>query len=406
MGAGHNCGMVKDEAAEIISEEEFQTGNVLTVAGAHFAHDTFSAFLNTVLPLIRANLGLTYGATGNIVVFTQMPMIFSPLIGYMADRTNLKYVMVFAPALTITMMSIMGLATSYQLLVLVMLMTGIGIAAFHAPASGVVAQFSGNRVGRGMGYYMAGGELGRFFGPLLIVSVIGAVGFEGSWRLLFVGWVITAILFFRLKDVSIPPPKGGTDSLAAFWQKGGRFFGAMGVLSLARVLLLVAITTFLSLFLIDTKEYTAVTGGIALAILEGAGVIGALFMGNLSDRLGRVTLLLYLFILAPFLLIGLTFFPATGFITPILLLLGLIAVSPTPVLLALVQDQFPKNRALANGIFIMENFGARSVGIWLVGFLADRIGIEPAFYVSALVAFLAIPPLLYIAKISKPEVYI
>ena len=40
-------------------------------------------------------------------------------------------------------------------------LAGLSVAAFHATAPVAVAYLSGNRLGRGMGFFMVGGELGR-----------------------------------------------------------------------------------------------------------------------------------------------------------------------------------------------------------------------------------------------------
>jgi len=130
--------------------------------------------------------------------------------------------------------------------------------------------------------------------------------------------------------------------------------------------------------------------GASLTILEAAGVVGALSAGTVSDRLGRGGVLLTLAIAAPLVMLAFLYAPpALAF--PLLILLGLSAVSATPVLLATVQDSFPDNRALANGTFLAMNFAVRAAGIYTVGLLADGAGLDRAFLVAALVGFLAIP---------------
>ncbi|MCB0248225.1 MAG: hypothetical protein KDI07_06560, partial [Anaerolineae bacterium] len=57
----------------------------------------------------------------------------------------------------------------------------------------------------------------------------------------------------------------------------------------------------------------------------------------------------------------------------------------------LVQDQFPKNRALANGTYLAITFLLQAGGIWLVGALSDSLGLTAAFSISALVALVSIP---------------
>ena len=146
------------------------------------------------------------------------------------------------------------------------------------------------------------------------------------------------------------------------------------------------ITTFLPLFMSDVRGSGLLIAAAALTILQGAGVVGALFTGTLSDRFGRVRVLLVLTLLAPLLLLAFVVAPPWASV-PLLLVLGLTAISPTPIFLSIVQEAFPDHRALANGTFMALNFLARAAGLWGMGLLADAAGLERAFLWSALAAF-------------------
>lgn len=76
---------------------------------------------------------------------------------------------------------------------------------------------------------------------------------------------------------------------------------------------------------------------------------------------------------------------------PLLIALGLASLSTQPVMLALVQDQFPHNRALANGVYLAINFLVQATAIWAISALADRFGLTPAYAISALLAMVCIP---------------
>ena len=119
---------------------------------------------------------------------------------------------------------------------------------------------------------------------------------------------------------------------------------------------------------------------------------GALLTGTLSDRWGRRRML-RLLCAAPVLMLFFLFGPK-ALALPLLIALGLTAISPTPVMMAIVQDQFPDHRAAANGVYMFINFLLRALALWLVGALADRYGLTAAFTVAALAAFAAIPAVL------------
>ncbi len=368
----------------------FQTGEVATIAGGHFVHDTYSAFLAPLLPIIRDRLGTGYAATGSLVIFMQLPSLLNPFIGYLADKISLRYFVILAPGLTATLMTSLGFVSSYVGLALLLFATGISIAMFHAPAPAMTARVSGTRVGKGMSIFMAAGELGRTLGPVIVVAGVAWFGLDGLWRLVFVGWGTSAILYVRLRQVPARIKKKDGSTLKEMWPQARRIFPLLIWLMLSRVMMSVALTTYLPIFVNDELEGSLWLAASALTILEGAGVVGTLLAGSYSDRLGRARTLLILFLIAPVLLL-VFLWAGEQYTLPLLIALGLTAIAPAPVMLAIVQDEFPENRALANGIYLALSFMIRALGIWAVGYLADQYGLSQAYTLAAFATFLAIP---------------
>lgn len=183
------------ETAVTPPQVTFQTGQAVTIAGAHFAHDTFGAFLAPLLPLLQQRLSTTYAVTGSLAIYAQLPSLLNPFIGYLADKVSLRYFIIFAPAVSTTLMSAMGFTSTYLSLALLLLAAGLSSAAFYAPAPAMVGRLSGRQVGKGMSIFMASGELGRTLGPIIAVGAVSQWGLEGIWRLAFVGWGVTALKF-------------------------------------------------------------------------------------------------------------------------------------------------------------------------------------------------------------------
>jgi FSR family fosmidomycin resistance protein-like MFS transporter len=118
-----------------------------------------------------------------------------------------------------------------------------------------------------------------------------------------------------------------------------------------------------------------------------------LLSGPLSDRLGRRKVLAFATLFSAGL--ALLFQNLSGWLAvPVLLILGFFALSTLPVMMAIVQENFPEQRATANGIYMMLSFVLRTIGAVVVGFLGDRFGLSTAFTISALVSLLAIPAIL------------
>ena len=67
------------QATQTSEEDVFQTGEVLTIVGGHFVHDTFSAFLSPLLPLIIERLSLSLTLAGSLQAFLQLPSLLHSL---------------------------------------------------------------------------------------------------------------------------------------------------------------------------------------------------------------------------------------------------------------------------------------------------------------------------------------
>ncbi len=254
----------------------------------------------------------------------------------------------------------------------------------------MAGNLSGRRLGRGMGFWMVGGELGRTLGPIVIVSIVQLLTLKGTPWLLSFGVLASAILYVQLKDVPGRPPNAGQSRP---WRQVLRSMGPLLAplvgLIIVRAFAMVALTTYLPTYL--TEEGANLWfAGVSLSVFEAAGVAGALLGGSVSDWLGRKrVLLISLLASAVFMFVFLGLKGWTRF--PTLLVLGFTSLSLTPVVMALVQESVPQNRALANGIYMALNFIIRSGVVVLVGALGDLFGLRLAFTVSAATPLLGVP---------------
>jgi FSR family fosmidomycin resistance protein-like MFS transporter len=372
--------------------EEFNNDQVLTIGGGHFTHDIYSAFVAPLLPLIIEKLSLTLTLAGSLTAFMQLPSLLNPFIGYFADKISLRYFVIFAPAATATLISAMGFAPNYYVLAVIMILVGVSVAAFHAPAPAMVGRISGNKIGKGMSYFMAGGELARTVGPLIAVWAVSLWGLNGIYRLMFLGWASSLLLYWRLREVSGRTTTPG--SLRSIAPKLLTFFLPLAIIVFLRMFLAVSLTTYLPTYL-TLFGYSISVAGIYLAILEFSGVGGVLISGTVSDRLGRKKVLFIAFTASS--ILTLIFSQVSGFWNiPLLLGVGFTTLSTGPLLLALVQDQLPDNRAVGNGVYLAISFVLRSLAMVLIGAAGDLWGLETSFFWSAIISLLAIPMLYFL----------
>lgn len=388
-------------AAEPTAAEEFHAGAVVVTAGGHFVHDTYTAFLAPLLPVFIAKFSLSTAQAGALSVFYQWPSLIQPYIGYLADRASLRYALILAPAITATMMCLLGIAPSYAIMAVLLLVAGVSSAGLHAVGPVMAGRVSGRSLGRGMSFWMVGGELGRTLGPLIIVSAVSLWGLGGTPWLMAGGWLASAALYLWLRNVPDRPRQAAAPRP---WREALRAMRPLLVpltgLLIVRLFLTAALSAFLPTFL-SREGADFWLAGAALSVLQAAAVVGALVGGSLSDRFGRKVVLATMTAAAPvfmFLFLG-----SRGWVQfPLLLALGFTVMSGTPVIMALVQESYPQGRALANGIYMALNFLLTAVITIVLGALGDWLGLRMAFTISAAI-FLAGLPLIWLLPITHME---
>ncbi len=392
----------KEPGKENHQSESFRTGDIVTISLAHMAHDIYTSFLAPILPLIVAKLGISLSMAGMLSVIQKIPSLFNPLVGILADNFKVRYFVIFAPAITTISMSLIGLAPSYLILAILVFIAGISSTLFHVPSPVMIRHISGKKLGMGMSFFMVGGEMARTLGPLIIVAAVTQWGLEGSYKLIPFGLLSSIILFFQLRKIDIREDFHRVKTKVSYlstYKKFSSTFLILGLIIFFRAAMKSALTLYLSVYLTG-KGNSLWFSGIALSVIQFAGVIGTLTAGTLSDRIGRRIAMLIITVASPLLMW--IFLQTQGIFTfPILILTGFFLLAPGPVMLAIVQELDTEHRAFVNGIYMTISFGLSSLMLLLVGFLSDHYGMEITYQISSFTALLAIPFAMMLPKMKR-----
>jgi FSR family fosmidomycin resistance protein-like MFS transporter len=380
-----------------VGDGDFQTGKILVLSIAHFVHDVYSSFLAPLLPLLIEKLSMSLTQAGFLSSVMQIPALLNPYIGVLADRISVRYFVILAPAMTAVPMSLIGLAPGYGVLLILLFITGISVSVFHVPSPVMVADLSAARKGRGMSFFMTGGELARTVGPLVAVAAVSLFGLENFYPIMIFGLLSSVWLYFKLRN--IPVQQVGSRrklSVLETWRSLRHVLLPLTAILVTRGFMHASMTAFLPTY-IKMETGNLWLAGIALTLFEAAGVAGVLTAGSISDWFGRRKTLLASLLGAPLFLF---LFTLTGgwLRVAALLVVGFSLLSTTPVMLALVQENARHSPAAANGLFMMISFIARSAVVVVVGFIADRIGLNAAYLISAAMGLVGIPFVLMLPK--------
>lgn len=323
--------------------DTFKTANVVSIATTHLLHDTFSSFFAPLIPLLTEKLGFSYAVAGTLSVVQKLAAITNPLIGLIADKMAIRSAIILAPIITIITMSLLGVASSIAMIAILMFVCGISAAVLHTTAPVLMRRVSGTQIGRGMSFFMFGGEIARTLGPLLITAAVSWWGLEGTWRLIPFGLIASLLLFINLRSIDkrhiqLQHQKNKT-SIKKTMLEIIPFFRVVAPIILFRGFSNTALSTFLPSYMVEGGASIKTAAG-ALALLELAGAVGALTAGSLSDKAGRKNVLLFIMLLSPLLMFSFTL--TAGPIRWVLLaLMGMVFFASTPVFMAMIHDLNP-----------------------------------------------------------------
>ena len=373
---------------------------MISISISHLVHDIYSSFLAPILPLLIEKLGISYSLVSLLSFIQKTPNIINPFIGLLADKIQMRYMVVITPVITSISMSLLGVASSYIILAILLFVMGISSAFFHVPAPVMVKKSSGNQLGKGMSFYMIGGETARTLGPLIIVGAVSLWGLEGTWRLIPFSVLASGILFFKLRKIKVSDDIRKAERQTGIKETVKKYLSLFIVLSafiFFRAFMRQGLSLFLPTYFTQIKGESFEFSGIIFAVFQFSGVFGVYFAGKFSDKLGRKTILLILSILSP---VMMWFFLYSNgyFVIPFLILLGFFLIAQGPVLLAIINDINSDRPAFINSIYMTTNFVINAVVVIFVGILSDVFSLEIMFKFSAIFALGAIPFVFMIPK--------
>ncbi|MFO7810246.1 MAG: MFS transporter [Candidatus Delongbacteria bacterium] len=379
-----------------IKKKVFDYPVVLTVSFSHLISDMYSAFLAPVLPLLITALGISKFQAGLLDFARKSPSFLNPLFGIIADRIDAKYFLIVGTVIITVTMSLLGTVSDYITLFILVLIAGIGNSIYHVPGPVIIKKVAFERLGRGMSFYMLGGELARFLGPLVILSAISLWSFEGSWRIMPAGLSVAVFLYFKVRKIKVHKKNESGYAKLKDYKKYFRFFTTIAGIVLFRSAMHASLTLYLPIYM-NSKGYSLWISGISLSILQFAGAAGTFIVGILSDRFGRKRTLLTLSIMNPLLMFSFIFSPGV-MIFPVLAVCGFVLLGSNPIILALVQERDTENLSFLNGTYMTISFAGSSAMVLTVGYLSDVFGLHTTYIIAAFIAVAVIPFVLMIKE--------
>ena len=350
----------------------------------HLATDLAQGALPAILVFLKPTLHLSYTRTAAVVLASTMTSsIAQPLFGRWADRRVTAWLMPAGVALSGIGIALAGLSHNYALLLVVVSISGIGVAAFHPEAMKLAGHASGVRRASGMAVFQTGGNLGITLGPVAAGTGLAAIGSSGGLLLLIPAGLVASLLVRDFGSLVRVRHAGSERTRASSAVDQPRAFGLLLITTGFRSVAYYGLFTFVPLWEVSqghSKSYG--TGLLSLVLLSGA--IGTLCSGTLADRFGQKAMLVSSHILSPPLL--LVYVLAGGTVGAIsVCLAGAVLVSTFSVTTVLSQEYLPTKLAMASGMSVGLAMGLGGIAAVLLGAIADAVDLRTALLVTAVV---------------------
>ena len=185
-----------------------QTGRIVGLSMGHFFNDMYVGFLAPLLPLIIDRLGISLTMAAALAsVLSISTSLAQPAFAFVADKIRRPYMVVIGPFMTAIFFSAIGLVHSYWALMIIIVLGGIGTAAFHPQSAAFVGRSSGRQSGAAMSMFVTGGSAGYYTGPIVIMAIVTWLGLEYSFISILPGVLIAIALFFILPKLPHAPNK-------------------------------------------------------------------------------------------------------------------------------------------------------------------------------------------------------
>ena len=363
-------------------------GTVVVLASTHFLVDGYGNILTPLLPLLITDLNLSLAGAGTLQMCFQLANSVAQLgFGHIADRSNPRLLLIGGPLLAVAMLPLIGLAPSAWTIAAVLIIGGLGGAAFHPPAAALVHKFAGHHRGFAMSFHITSGTLGQAMAPLLFAPFVQRFGLHGTPWLVIPGLVVLAgVLLRRVPKTERPHGSSAGGGLRAL-RPYAKPLSLLYVIVVLRTLTAISFGTFVPVML-TRRGMTLAQAGTAASIYLCAVGAGGFFGGPIADRFGaRRVIILSLVGAVPFLAIAPLF--DGWWLVALIALGGFLLQSTLPVNVTFAQMIAPIIAATVSSLMMGFAWGVGGLAVPLVGMAADRLGIARTLTMMAFMPLVA-----------------
>ncbi len=258
----------------------------------HFANDWSVCSLWLIVPTVGIVMELSPAEVGLLFTICNVGSALAYLpAGILTDHVSNRGRLLLATFWWVAVGYLLAsMAPGFWSLALLLAVAGMGDAAWHPIATGVLTRESKKQRAHVLGIHAIGGSLAEVLSPLAVGFLLAYVDWREVLALsalpaAFMGicffWVARAVPRVEKKSVS----KRDMLGLLNMWRRGNGF--RMGVMICLYNMALMALLSMIPLYLVDQHGFGPEAAGIAFSSMLIVGALAQPYVGKISDVIGR-----------------------------------------------------------------------------------------------------------------------
>ncbi|TAN41148.1 MAG: MFS transporter [Nitrospirae bacterium] len=359
----------------------FNLKALLILSLGHLVTDIYQGALPAIMPFLKERLSLTYSMAGVIILASNIASsVIQPLFGMISDKKEKPLLIPVGCLISGIGFCLIPFMSQYAVIVSLVVVSGLGIAAFHPEGFRTAHRFTGARAAAGMSIFSLGGNLGFALGPVLSLLIVTRLGFSYLPGMIVFAFLFLAALSFLWKTLAVPERPEEEHPLTGQKGTGNGFPPAMVILLgtvIIRSCIHAGLTSYIPFYYIDYLKGDPVYAGKLVSFFLLGGVVGTVTGAPLADRWGHKRYLVVTMLMSSCIL-PLILFVKGIMLSAVLAVFGMVLISTFTVTIVMAQRLLPKNLGVASGLMVGFAIGTGGIGVMLLGVLADNFGVPVA----------------------------
>jgi len=343
----------------------------------HLSNDWASAAIWLLAPAIGLALELKPSEIGLLLTIHSIgaSLAYFPA-GILADRVRSQGVLLLGTFWWVTLGYLLASeAPGFWSLAVLLAIGGMGDAAWHPIATGMLVRQMPKQRGQALGVHAIGGTLAEVFSPLMVGFLLAILDWQQVLQLSVLPAALMGTVFFFLvrripsRHVSTALSRNDLVAFIRQWRsrKGLLLVGGIATYNMA----LIALMTMMPFYSQRAFGFSPAETGVAFALAMLAGSIGQPLVGRLSDRRGRFGIFASCSVVAAILSGSVLFLDTPLGIVGTLACAMAVLVAIRSSVLAMAVDYSSKHEATSMGFVFVVLDGVGALGAVFAGLIGD-----------------------------------